>query len=313
MQPALTTRRGPRRSAILMAQKKQNKVPVTNAGVCCLRCGAQAPEQMANCPTCGSAVGFPNVRHANSADETQELNKRYAAARKAARSRGLHKQLDAVRDTITARSHVVVAVPPIVAQSLLVNRNSLYSNYEEMVGGSLRTAAPFDDDSDRKAVGGKLFGSFAKDIRYGVLSIDGRGVSSYGCVFLRLREVVVSHRVSFLETNSYVFLDTYASGFRKKLPTGYRSTWETRGTLAATKLAGTIKVGEPIDIILSRLVCSAADRSKDDFIEAHIFGTFNADGIQSIESDTSALSRQDKNTVRAIHQLFKKMERGTGP
>ncbi|HUT59396.1 MAG TPA: hypothetical protein VNA25_16225 [Phycisphaerae bacterium] len=172
-------------------------------------------------------MGFPNVRTALAQDEVTALASRLEAARKNAISRGVRAEFDSLLAELSSASHVVVATPPLYARSFLSDPRQIYATYEKLVGSGSRSPSRMENDADRRAVGGKLFGSFAEEIRYGVLSLDGTSLPNYGLVFLRLRSVAIAHRVSFLDENSYVFVNQHKLKVRDNLPAGYRSDWRT--------------------------------------------------------------------------------------
>ena len=266
----------------------------------CPNCGSEANESLRICPSCGHDWGSPNVRRAEG--EAGALRKRYDEARRAARSVGTLSEFDALSAALSASSHVVVAMPLLAARTLLTDPRSLYSNYELLVGGEVRTPAPFASDADRHSTGGELFGSYAADIRYGVLSLDGRGLSSYGIAFLKLRDVSVRDRTTFLEENSFRFVERGGHG-RHSLPKGRSSVWRNRNELASTKLQPTLEVGSDIKDWAAELVRDGEDRLEDAFVEAHIFGPFNAASVESV-SFGSADSRSERNDIASIEELM---------
>jgi len=128
-------------------------------------------------------------------------------ATESAKRRDCTKQLDSLKSTVESSSHVVVAMPTLNARLLLSDRHTIYQNYETLVASGGRVAAPLPNDVERASVGALLFGSTASAIRYGVLSLDGFGLPTYGTVFFKLRDVAIQGRVSFLEMNSYQFVE----------------------------------------------------------------------------------------------------------
>jgi hypothetical protein len=261
----------------------------------------------AQCPSCAHHLGAPNVRACSAAAETAALAARAKAAEKEATQRGCSEAAKEFRETIRKESGVVVALPAQVARQLLADPRSIYQNYEGLVESGTRTAARPADDSMRRSVGGLLFGSNANAIRYGVLSLDGSGPSSYGEVFCRLKDVTIQHRVSFTETNSYTFIDEHALAPGKDIPKGHRAVWSNRDQLALAKLVKHLKKNQGKKDWARMLLRSSGNRATDDFIEAHIFEGFNADSMQSVTTlPLKGMSKTSKLDARIALELFHK-------
>ena len=272
----------------------------------CPKCGASASQSLRHCPTCENDLGFPNVRAAAAPSEVNALSNRYKVARDQARDRGLGTQFDELVAAVNSESHVVVAMRPLFVRQFLADPRTLYAGYENLVGGGNRVPAPFEQDSDRFAVSGKLFASYASDIRYGVLSLDGVGLKNYGLVFVRLRDVAIEQRVSFLHENSYLFLDNLNMPVRSELPLGFRSTWRNRAELVAAKIEPNLTAVTSSRDWSCHLVFQGTTRPDDRCVEAHIFGSFNIDSIQSIEFSGPGSSREEKNDIAIIKELMAK-------
>lgn len=261
---------------------------------------------MRNCAACGHDLGCPNVRAATSPAEVAALDERFQDARVRAVARGIDDEFDSLHKELRTSSHVVVAMPPLYARSFLSDPQSLYSCYEALVGTPTRTPAPIAHDSDRCAVGGKFFGSFANEIRYGVLSLDGTSLSSYGIVFVRLRDVTVKGRVSFLEENSYILLDKLQATVRGGLPPGLRCGWSNRCDLAAIKLEPRLTARSSAADWSRQLVVSGSTRADDQCIEAHIFGPFNAGAVEDVTFARQGVTREERNDIEVIKEFWAK-------
>jgi hypothetical protein len=244
------------------------------------------------------------VRAANATAEAEALAKRYEEAHNHAVSRGVVQEFDKFVEALQSSSHVVVAMQPLQARQFLSDPRQLYVNYETLVGTPIRTPAPFDDDSERRTVSGRLFGSYADKITYGVLSLDHRGLPNYGIVFLCLRDIAVIERVSFLHENSYFFLRAFAANSRDQIPPGYRSDWQHRSELAAAKLEPEFSSRSTTDEWAKLLVMSGSNRSDDSFIEAHIYGPFNQASVDSVLFTNNGGSRDDKRDIKCIKELM---------
>jgi len=238
--------------------------------------------------------------------EIKALSRRFDAARITASARGLQSEFDSLVSEVASNSHVVVAVPPLFARTFLSDPRMIYNNYENLVESGSRQPSHMQSDGDRKSTGGRLFGSFAHEIRYGVLSLDGTSLPNYGLAFLKLRDVAVEQRVSFLHENSYLFLESHGITVQGYLPQGYRSGWQNRDMLAAAKLEPMLAAGSSVTNWTRQVVVQGANRSEDKCIEAHVFGGFNALAVESVAFARPGASRAEKNDIACIKEWMTK-------
>ena len=268
----------------------------------CPNCDGPVNESLRHCPSCSKDWGCPNVRRANKRTETEALRDRYQGARDDAAARGIMCAFDELDGALRHSSHVVVAMPIFFARSFLTDCRTLYTGYESLVGAPARIPAPFENDSERRAVGGRIFGSYAHEIRYGVLSLNGNSLPNYGAAFVRLRNVVIQDRVTFLHENSYLFANEVTKG--SSWPAGYLSSWSNRHELASAKLRPTVERGSTLFEWARQLVYDGATRADDRVIEAHIFGPFNADSVESLTFAECERSRAERNDIECINEIL---------
>lgn len=278
----------------------------------CYRCGSLISDSERHCPTCKADVGAPNVRRCTTKENLNALLSRYEEARTKAINKGCSTEFSDLETLIESKSGVVISMPAGVARKLFEDPNSLYANYEHLVGGNVRKPAHSDDDRQRCAVGGLLFGSYAKNIVYGVLSLTKEGLPTYGDVYCRLRSVTIDKRTSFLETNSYKFVkDHNITPSTKKLPVGYAASWTQRQALVLTKLSDNLSIGQTESDWQAILIrTDAQNRSNDDFIEAHIYEGFDSNAIESLVAVTKKTqSRAEKLDADLAVELFREKEK----
>jgi hypothetical protein len=195
-------------------------------------------------------------------------------------------------------------MPASLAMHLVENDTALYVNYEQLVGADARVPAEFANDAQRGVVASALFGSYGREIRYGVLSLSDRGLATYGDVFCTLRDIAIDERTSFLETNSYEFVKTHGSASH---PPGYRSDWNNRAKLVAVKFAqsGVLRAGQGYDDWERKLVASdGKNRNLDEFVEAHIYGPFNVLSVEKMIS-ASSIDRKSRRVVVLVLEAFR--------
>lgn len=286
--------------------KKRSAIESNCVSETCPKCDGPTPENLRTCPSCDTDIGFPNVRRAARESERKALLERFKRAARSAEKRGCVPQFDSLRAVVSNESHVVISMSPLVARQLLQDRRKLYENYEELTVQNKRIPAAVDDDRLRWCVGSAMFGGYASNIRYGILSLDGRGLPTYGKVYLQLRDVTVRDRVSFLEMNSYQFVQRNTTDPGAQLPSGYLSTWDSRHDAAATKLEPRLKRSHSKNDWAGMLVFSdGGDRRQDDFIEAHVYGGFNAASIESADfAPDASLSRDERTDIAIIRELL---------
>jgi len=261
----------------------------------CDHCASVVSSAIRHCPSCATDLGFPNVRHVLALTERNALKTRRDAASSEAVARGVAPEFDALEAAVLAGSHVVVTMPADVARKIFSNPLELYTGYESLVEAGARVASPSLNDRHRTSVSAMLFGSYAKEIRYGVLSLNGFGPESYGHIHCQLRDVAVRDRATFLERNSYHFVDEHKLTPDKELPSGFQAAWENRHHLVSTKLGRKLRRGDHLPDFAGYLVVSnPADRSTEEFVEAHINGMFDRNSVEK------CLGPRTKPTQREI-------------
>jgi len=203
---------------------------------------------------------------------------------------------------------MVVCLPAVIARTIASDSRQIYASYEALVGAGARSAARFADDSHRRFVAGALFGSFGDRIIYGALSLTSNVLPTYGEICCRLRPVSVDSRVSFLEENSFPFVEKHRSLAPGKYPLGFRSVWQNRHLLAGAKLGHRLQPSDGPDQWQELLIHSdGKSRAKDDFIEAHLFEGFNVYAIESMEAVKGKnFKREQKNDVKIAMAAFAK-------
>ena len=262
----------------------------------CGKCGTEVPDAVRDCPICGTHHGFPNVKSA--ASEAAELQGRWEAARLDARGRGCDAQVQALEDALSA-VHAVVNVDVGFLHRLLTNEHTLYSAYGKQVAAGVRAAASSEHDRQRTSVEGLLFGSWGNELCYAALSLDGRGLTSYGEISLELRDAAIDDRASLLEENSFDFVRRHRLVPGDPLPRGYRAPWADRARLAVSKLASSVHEATTANDHARLLLAANATRTTDDFVEVHVFGTFNQGAVAGVQVIGDAENAADQVLLQA--------------
>ena len=268
----------------------------TGTEVKCSYCGAPISASLRHCTTCQADAGAPNVRACRTDENLKALTERFEDAQARASAKNCSREFSDFSSLIEHESGVVITMPARMARTLLEDPRELYVGYETLVGSKIRKPASIESDRQRWGVGGTLFGTYADKIRYGVLSLTAEGLPTYGDVHFRLREVAVANRTSFLETNSYKFVEDHDIRSGGEFPEGYGASWKDRHMLVLAKLADSLTKGQTRKNWQEILVVSdGKDRKNDSFVEAHIYEGFDRNAIESVvvPSDKK-LSRGDK-------------------
>lgn len=260
----------------------------------CPNCGSIISDSERHCPTCRADVGAPNVRRCFTKANLCALFSRLDEAKSVAEKNGCDREFNEIGDLIDKKSGVVISMPAGIARKLLEDPNSLYSNYESLVGSNVRKPARPESDRQRCAVGGLIFGSYAKKIMYGALSLTEEGLPTYGDIFCRLRSIAIDKRTSFLETNSYKFVNNHnITPENNDLPLGYSACWRQRRALVLAKISSNLSKGQTESDWQKILIrTDGVNRNDDDFVEAHIYEGFDKNAIESVVAITRINQRR---------------------
>jgi hypothetical protein len=196
--------------------------------------------------------------------------------------RGAEQHAYQFANHIRTESRAVVNLWPSLLAEFLRDGKALYSNYVLQVEAEARIAASMEDDRRRRGVEGVLFGSIAPQIRYAALTLDNRGLVSYGKCSMHLSNIAVSSRATVLEENSFDFVERKKIRPGKPIPAGHRALWDQRDKLAIAKLGGDLKPEATRDDDARLLLYSDGDRTKDRFMEVHVYGAFNWQAVESL-------------------------------
>lgn len=236
-------------------------------------------------------MGYPNVYLAELPEEQEALNARYTEVVACADRR---KALEALQmfEAAVKKSSAVVSMSSERFRSMAVNQNELYSNYDQVVRAGTRRPAIAKNDQTRRAVDGKLWGTAAPDIRYAALSLDGRGLRSYGDCYVELKESFIAHRTSVLEENSFDFIKDLT--MLADCPLGYRSNWHDRYRVAVAKCGDDIIQSTSASEFPSFLLTAGDSRANDKFVEVHIHGGFDFAACSSVVVANVPRTKADK-------------------
>lgn len=270
----------------------------------CKICNSEIPDTAEKCFTCGFYAGLPNVRAAERAEEIHSLDERYQKAFDIAKVNGYLSLLEKFDESLKQTSAVINGDLDSLYFFIRSSR-SLYSNYERGVQGRIRKPAAQDDARKRLGVGAILFGDYADEITYAALSLDGSGPHSYGPYAMKLKDIAVRNRATLLENNSYDFVPKYNLKPGDKPPPGYTASWNNRNKLAVAKLAERITHDTKETEFAQLLLFSEGNRATDEFVEVHIYGTFDPKAVESIKGSSINIPVDEQDILRIFKQHLK--------
>jgi hypothetical protein len=253
-------------------------------------------------------VGAPNVRAAQRPAETTALENRFRDALVRADAHGSRQETDAFKRALGRSSAVVNCELPFLKE-FVTRSTTLYTNYHRGVLAEVRKTAEGDWDRDRAIADAVMFGSYSDKIRMGALSLTDTGLSSYGHYSMKLRDVAVTKRASLLEENSFSFIRHHHLSIGIPIPPGYRSAWGERAKLAVAKLTDFIASGMNEADFQNLLLADTGNRAADNFVEVHIFGTFDREAIDTVSGPKLKKRSRDvaiwevvKENLRALNR-----------
>jgi hypothetical protein len=268
----------------------------------CKNCGSTVSDSADRCYTCGADIGFPNVRSAQG--ESIALEDRYIRVFDDSHKDGRRDSL-ARFDESMAKTCAVINIDLRDLHHLLSKPRELYSTYQLGVRSETRKAAEESNDRHRMSVDGLFFGSYGDKIRYAALSLDGRGLKSYGDYSLRLREIVVRDRSSLLEENTYFFTQHHSILPGTPIPPGYRSTWPDRHKLAVAKLGSLVSGATTEKEYPQMLLTNGGSKASDKFIEIHIYGPLDGNSIEAVTGKSTIKKHPDRGLAAEVKEYLR--------
>lgn len=269
----------------------------------CNTCEKDVSRHYVICPHCEAHLGYPNIRAAQDPDEQAALDKRYQLAHDEVSSRSCEDVLDQFEDAIR-RSKAVISRSWGVVMSMFDADNDLFKTYYSRIDD--QTLRPKDSyfDRARLAVDATFFPYFHKRIHFAALSLNGRGLSSYGDCSFVLRDKSISHRTSVFEENTLVFCEKQSIPVGQEPPIGYRATWDERYRLSAAKLHDKIHPHTTLADFPNILLKNVGGTGTDEFIEVHTYGNLDFTAVERFVAPKPKL-KEDKVLSKRIKRKLR--------
>ncbi len=264
-------------------------------------CGHEVPSNVERCPHCGALLEVPNVRAARQPREKDALHERYRRAREDLHTRGGSATADAFERALAGSSAVIMRSLGEIVR-LTSSEDELYSTYYKLLDAGQRSL----DRSWglRRALAEEvLFHGYKQEIRFAMLTLDGRGPSKYGEYGVVLEPGMIAARATVFEENGVVFMmrhdPTFEQMSRGDVAHGHRATWDDRAMLCIAKLAPHLEAGTDPAAFPGLLLRSGASlEGEDDFVEVHVYGPITVRTIAKVvqlepdRSDAEAIKRR---------------------
>lgn len=264
-------------------------------------CGHEVPSNVDRCPHCGEALDAPNVRTARHPREKAALEQRYRRAREDLSARGSSATADAFERALAGSSAVIMRSLGEI-ERLTGSEHELYSTYYKLLDAGQRS---LDRGWGMRRVLAEevLFHGYKQEIRFAMLTLDGRGSSKYGEYGIVLASAMIAARATVFEENGVVFMmkldPTFMQMTRGDIPQGHRATWNDRAMLCVAKLAPWLTADTDPAAFASLLLRPGASlEGDDDFVEVHVYGPLSVRSIAKIvqlgpdRSDAEGIKRR---------------------
>jgi len=255
----------------------------------CEYCKNTVPLTEDLCPHCARPASPPNVRAAKNPSERAALNERYLSAIDDARSRGCEKVVH-LFELAVAQSKVVISLDVLSFFIFLLDKSF---DFRSRFVGDIQTGR-----ADARGKSGKLpnsvdfkilFPGYSGNLRFGILSLNGAGLSTLGKVSLVLREDLIAYRASVFEDNSLLFVEQRKLKIGDKVPPGFRATWNERAKLCVSKLAHELTSETQPSEFPNILLRQGKAVKNASFIEVHIWGAISHGTIERVTMPRRAI------------------------
>ena len=247
----------------------------------CPGCDSVLPSHVDRCPGCFRDAGAPNVRAAREPAEREALAGRLAEALAHAAEDGSAEVLGRFREAVRG-SRAVLCRPLAQVQELASSDNVLDATFYNLIGAGVRLPLDNRFDRSRESADSNLFPFYKDHVRFASLTLDGKGLDSYGGFSVVLRADGIESRATVFEENSHLFFDRHKIAATEGAPAGHRATWDERDPLAAAKLHPRLRADAEDRDFPGILQQSTGDTAADDFIEVNIYGPLNRRSIERI-------------------------------
>lgn len=275
------------------------KSTTSTASQACGYCNVDFPLDRTECPHCAQPMLFPNVTMARQVAETQKLEKRFNEALRDADSRGCRAAVDQFTADC-AKSSAILRCNLERLHRQVASGSEIFAPYYDIERLRLRMnpADGLNFEKLRPQAEIELLGNakHAERLHYACLSLNDKGLTSYGDCIIKLSEPMIAHRASCFEGNTAVI---YA--VEHDFTAFVRSDWGNRHMICTAVMASQLECTTPQTDFPGILAApDPNNQSENDlFIEVHVFGDMTAFTFESVEFVTAAQNKGDHVYRRA--------------
>jgi hypothetical protein len=263
-------------------------------------CGEAVPAHLRDCPVCGRDNGCPNIRAAALKTETEALSERLRQAEVSARARGCLDILNRFGVAVLS-SKAVLSRSLGVVHDIVKSDDVAWVSFHKQVSSGSRMPEHNGWDQGRTAAESTILPIFYDQISFAALSLDGKGVTSFGAYSIVLREDATALRASVFQENPFLFNQKHKIIAGQPPPRGYKATWLERHILAKAKLQHLLNSLTTPDQFAGILMTQASPPKDADFIEVHIFGGIHRRAIERVIGPIPK-SRADRLLLKSVER-----------
>jgi hypothetical protein len=232
--------------------------------------------------------------------EVAALDARYMNAINTAAANGTSAITADLEGETDTKSRVVISRDSSEIYRLAIGDNQLYATFHSLVEAGIRLPTDSKWDAIRPAIDALLFAYYQKEVRFGALTLDERGLVHFGDCHLILKTEMIDFRTTAFTENTAAFV--VKNSF--VIPLGHRATWAQRGRLAVAKLASMLTISTTSADLPAVLKSDGATSDDDAFVEAHVYGSIS---MRTVEQVSISISVTPAIRLRALREKLKKL------
>jgi len=247
----------------------------------CNVCGAEINPPKFKCPKCNGITGITSNVVVSFEDE-KFLEKRYQKCKEDCdeeKKKKLKKFVKIFKDNLSISINLHSGSLINFLQNERIPYLNLYDN--------IKAKVEYDPEliAKRRAMDNLLFGKDCENLIHSAINLGNIGLVSYGaaCIFLKLDENVKKN-TSFIEQNSFDYINSSSTATNITIPPGIRALWNTVHKLAVVKHQKELKNNSNLSYKeLSNLILfSDGEKKNDRFIEALILQPITRKSVSRI-------------------------------
>lgn len=247
----------------------------------CPDCTIVIPDNKGVCPHCGRPSRPLNVLCADRTDELSALDSEFDRAIHFAGRAGTDSETQAFL-TFCVDSKAIFCAPFRTLLPVVTQHVDLFADFYKLA--DLRCQSPELGKRDwhmlRNTAEAFLVEGKPKDLEilYAALSINGKGLESYGECTLILNPAMTGHRATVFPDNSALYFERNPG----KPAAGMRARWQDRHKLCIIKNVRDIRAGMDFDAFCELLLRQSEDRLSDRLVEVHVTGPISMRAFEKI-------------------------------